>query len=283
MIEANYVKSRYNICTFAPFLYFLLYLDSRRQSMKLFHFRLLFLATTLIFLNACDRKVTKNNVLTSPEIKQMISLIDSQIDKSSVHAITDSARRIIQKHTQHSDQFSYCDDISCVKDMANAISAHIKNNAQEPKMLCSHRTLMQRIILEHYGLETRGVNLVNKGNQGHVFLEVKNGNKWEIVDPDYNIYYKKLATNERMSLKQLIKKDFKDFVPCSEKGCSWKIAHSKDVPPPVALKADEYYGVGYIQGEVLYVHSEKFNSAIDEAWLKEISDADNFYFFIPAS
>ena len=213
----------------------------------------------------------------------MIDLIDGQIDKSSVHAITDSARRIIQKYTQHSDQFSYCDDISCVRDMANAISDHITNNAQEPKMLCSHRTLMQRIILEHYGLETRAVNLVNKENQGHVFLEVKNGRKWEVTDPDYNIYYKKLGTNERISLKQLIKKDYKNFVPCSEKGCSWNIAHGKEVSVPIALKKGGYYGVGYVKGKVLYVNDVKYKSIIDETWLKELSDAQKFYFFLPSS
>lgn len=248
--------------------------------MSTFYIRFFLLATTLIFLSACDKK---EKVLTSPEVKQMISLIDSEIDKSSVHAITDSARRVIQKYTQHSDQFSHCDDMSCVSDMANAISAHIKNNEQEPKMLCSHRTLMQRIILEHYGLETRGVNLVNKENQGHVFLEVKNGNKWEVSDPDYNIYYKKLDTNERMSLKQIIKKDFKNFVPCSEKGCSWKIAHGKDAPTPVILKKNGYYGVGYIQSQELYVNDQKFDSPIDETWLKDISDTEKFYFFIPVS
>lgn len=229
------------------------------------------LLTSLLVLVSCGSKKEQSKKIDySVAVSKMVSAIESELDTTDFHTLSDSARVAVHKYTSHSGDEFTCDGPTCVEEMANAVTDTVLNNAEELKTLCSHRARLVMVILEHYGFESRRVNIVNRFDQGHVFLEAKNPNGgWEVIDPDYNVYFVKNSDGSRLSLKELILMDYSDFLPCSEAGCDWSGVYAKEGSHVKQLVDTEYYGVGYIMNVESYTNASKFGAPIDFRWVKD--------------
>jgi hypothetical protein len=76
------------------------------------------------------------------------------------------------------------------------------------------------------GLATRRVDVYDAANlRSHTFLEVLNPDTgaWETQDPDYDIYWRRAGSPERVSIAEAAG-DLDNVVPCGRTGCRWSIS-----------------------------------------------------------
>lgn len=96
-----------------------------------------------------------------------------------------------------------------------------------PHLSCGPRAVAMQKILEELGIPARLVYIFSDNYdqvQSHTFLEVLNSatNRWEIQDPDFNIYYVDLRTQKRLATAELIWGDLDILVPQSSIVQGWE-------------------------------------------------------------
>ena len=101
-------------------------------------------------------------------------------------------------------------------------------------MECSTRANLTGRILRRLGYETRTIALFRtKGRYAsHSFLDVLNPDTkgWETLDADYDLYWKSVASGERVSLAEAAG-DLDAIVPCGRERCGWDLrSHDGNTP-----------------------------------------------------
>jgi hypothetical protein len=101
-----------------------------------------------------------------------------------------------------------------------------RDGAEPAHLSCGPRALLMRRILEELGIESR-VTMVFTDDfsevMSHTFLGVydRDSKRWEIQDPDFNVYYESAATGLRASTLELVFGDLDDFVPRTPEKAGW--------------------------------------------------------------
>lgn len=251
-----------------------------------------FLFLTLVAVTSCNSGFSRKKSIgpesfnSYPAFKKLVKRFDDKYSPSdrNFNDFIDSVRIFVHEGSSHAksqQELSLCDTKKCLEEYADKMNSFIVNGDAPPKVICSHRSFLARQILAYYNIESRRVNLVNGKVRGHVFLEAKNpfNDQWVAFDPDYNIFYRNPTLLTRYGIEEIISRDFSDFVPCSEKGCSWDSVHSKDGYSPQVLRGNHYYGLAFVKGVVAYYNEAKFFPKKDKNWVINHVGTSNVFEF----
>ena len=149
------------------------------------------------------------NVEAIPDFHQRLDKVRSFINDNSAHKI-DEAFRVNQGIP---DAF------------LAGLLAHAKGTAAGPiHMECSTRAVAMERMLKALGYDTRTIAIFDsKTNlESHSFLEVMNPEtkRWETQDADYDIYWRRKSSGERISLADSAQ-SVDDIEPCGRSDCGW--------------------------------------------------------------
>ncbi len=131
------------------------------------------------------------------------------------------------------DNFNENDSNKTLEMMINFYS----KKGPPPALSCSARALVMQRILQILDYKSRIVNLFSENSGSHTLLEILNPKtkKWILEDPDYNISYKFLGKEEKISLADVIIHSVDKYIPCREKECQWSFADNLKVYSGAAL------------------------------------------------
>lgn len=188
-----------------------------------------------------------------------VSAIKDQLALECVegfYAQVDEVRGFIQQYSKHqvSGEFQ-----NLWREPAKHYAAFldvVENRREKPvAMECSTRSGLMSKLLQALGYETRIVDVysMQKDFRAHTFLEVLNPEtkKWEIADPDINIYWFDSTTQERVGISELVANGVENYVPCSNPyRCGWDIKHNSDTNPPTELMDENYFSMARIHDSV---------------------------------
>lgn len=113
--------------------------------------------------------------------------------------------------------------------------AALEGQGPPPHMECSSRSGLMRGLLGAGGYATRGVAIYRRVDgrtwQSHSFLEVQNpaNGRWEIQDPDYDVYWVERVSGERVGIRELLSGALDSYEPCHDEGCGWHIASREGI------------------------------------------------------
>ena len=192
----------------------------------------------------------------------------------------DGVRRWVSSNSIHKiDEvyYSYGGDIALV---LNKLLARATDKGEMPHLACNASANALMEILQAQGYETRRTFLFYDGEpslKSHTFLEVRNPEKdrWEIQDPDYDIYYVERSSGDRVGTAQLLNEPLENFTPCKAPGdCGWHHAErlklyfgavgykQKRTNPWVVVNAKRF------DIEKSYKGGETFRNFINVSWGK---------------
>ena len=107
------------------------------------------------------------------------------------------------------------------------IISHYRGGTPPPHLECSSRTSLVEIMLRLLRYKTRIVVLFSpdKDFPSHTFLEFFNpdSNRWEIQDPDYNVYWVERSTGRRIGVTEILSHELDEIAPCIGKTCDWNV------------------------------------------------------------
>ena len=139
------------------------------------------------------------------------------------------------------------------------------NKIDPPQLSCSSRASAMQEILKVLGIRSRLVNLFSENSGSHSFLEVlnPNTNQWILEDPDYNISYKFISQDKKVSLADLVTNSNEDFHPCRGAKCSWSFADNLKNYTGAAL----FYNFDH--SPVIFLNQKKFKANTVLKWDKK--------------
>jgi len=171
----------------------------------------------------------------------------------SVQPVAHSPAQALQAIKSYIEAQSFSGEterIDFIRDWVNQNSIHLIDKAHDqyafntPKVLtmlwqtyltdqspahlsCGPRALAMQAILNELGIQNRLVYIFTDNYdqvRSHTFLEVFNRevNKWEIQDPDFNLYYVDLRTQKRLATADLTWGDLDILVPQSATAQGWE-------------------------------------------------------------
>jgi|GEM_PF-5127488 len=140
----------------------------------------------------------------------------------------DNVRRFVHENSVSSG------DIEAVRyyyeqpdDMILRLLQSARGAGKGPDMECYTRTRAMMGLLYIMKIASRRVFVMTDAGEelrSHTFLEVfnKSTNKWEVQDPEFNLYYRYVDGRGRLSAKELAESDLSEFEPCQGNGkCGW--------------------------------------------------------------
>ena len=146
----------------------------------------------------------------------------------SFHQNVDLVRLFINENSVHRIDEQFYRYWKVPETLMDQMIEHASHNGPAPHMECSSRSGVMRIVLKALGIQTRAVALYRLEHdqwKSHSFLEALNPEtkKWEIQDPDYNIYWIDAVSGKRAETIDLLKESRTKFLPCqTPKNCGWK-------------------------------------------------------------
>ena len=130
---------------------------------------------------------------------------------------------------------------------------------------CGPRALAMKLILDNLDINSRVIMIFTDNNpqvNSHTFLEVLNidTERWELHDPDFNIYYIDTENGDRIATSRLIWGDLDTVAPISINKEGWKDNNVQH------LKQDYFEAMMYmnhLKGDksVILVNTDRFNAA----------------------
>lgn len=114
---------------------------------------------------------------------------------------------------------------------AEGMIAHAAGKRSEPVHLeCSRRAALMSSVLRSLGYKTRVIYVfdtdANSSGElkSHTFIDIFNPStrNWESQDPHYNIFWKSVASGDRVSVFEA-PEDLSKIEPCDGKRCGWDL------------------------------------------------------------
>ena len=142
------------------------------------------------------------------------------------------------------------------------------NDAPPPHLVCDPRSYAMAEILGNLSISRRVVYVytdsLDDGVQSHTFLEVFNEDyeRWEVQDPDYNIYWEDTRTGERVSALQLVLDDLDSFMPRSSSDD--RVTFALERLKPYYFEVLLYPGGSGVVNIERFNHENPFLSDLDE-------------------
>lgn len=149
--------------------------------------------------------------------------------------VFDRARMFVNDHSTHNIDAAFFALWRAPERVATAVLAHAQGHLTEkPHLECSTRTHVLSGILRTLGFATRQVVLYDHTRQlaSHTLLEVLNPQtqRWEIEDPDYDIYWRHKASGKRASITAVVAAP-EQHEPCGRAQCGWDQPSSEGQTP----------------------------------------------------
>ncbi len=146
-------------------------------------------------------------------------IIEQQLDDKSFHTLTDTVRSFVHKNSIHAIDDEFYAHWKDAPLMMEKLVTYAQNKTGAPPHLeCSTRTKLAETILQSMGYDTRSIDVFKQGNKflSHSFYEVLNPEtgRWEVHDPDFDLFWRHIKTGKRASITDLIKDEFSNFEPC---------------------------------------------------------------------
>lgn len=170
------------------------------------------------WLAAFPQSAAAQNPITTQSMA-LLSRIDVPPD-ASFHQTIDAMRAFIQNHSLHMIDDEFYRNWGNIAGLMQIIGTNAQNSAA-PKahMECATRSAVMYHMLTTLGYHVRPVVVYppDDPSKSHTFLEVMNPDthKWEVQDPDMNLYWIFKNTKKRASLADLLSHPLKDtFLPC---------------------------------------------------------------------
>jgi hypothetical protein len=156
--------------------------------------------------------------------------------QSSKHAsnseLFDAVRNYIHQNSRHKEGTHYHQTRSFNTDSVLKDIYKLKHRTSDnvPDMSCSPRAWAMRRILKAMSFETRILMFYQVRNEklfSHTVIEVKNkeNDKWELHDPDVNIFFKDTVRGERVSFMAMKDMATSIYTPCRNDTCDWSLAY----------------------------------------------------------
>lgn len=133
---------------------------------------------------------------------------------------------------------------------------------------CGPRAMAMKRILDSLGVKSRVISVFTDNNpqvNSHTFLEVLNTEteRWELQDPDFNIYYIDTESKKRIATSRLIWGDLDNVTPISTNKKGWKDNNVQH------LKQDYFEAMIYMnhlrtektEKSVILLNTDRFNAA----------------------
>ncbi|PKR48311.1 hypothetical protein CU041_16580 [Thalassospira povalilytica] len=140
----------------------------------------------------------------------------------------DAVRNFVFQNSMHADHDF--DQTPHPYDTGGVIRALIDasdGNRHPMALMCSSRSNAMTGILDQMGYSSRQVHVFAPVSSSHTFLEVQSpeDGKWYIQDPDYNLFWMKAETGERLGLGEMLSTPLEEVLPCKAEGdCDWEYA-----------------------------------------------------------
>ena len=159
-------------------------------------------------------------------VQEIVAILDLEAT-SDFHQRADKVRAFINDNSDHEIDEEFRANSGNPAAYAAGVVAYAKRLSPEPvHMECSTRSSLMESILEALGYETRRIAVFDshheKNLRSHSFLEVKNPEtqQWETQDPDYDIYWRSMNSNNRVSLAEAAE-NMDAIEPCGRESCGW--------------------------------------------------------------
>lgn len=171
-------------------------------------------------------------------------------EEQDFDAQMDTLRTFINTHSMHEIDAEFKSYWRDSQEIARRMLPIAKGETDKKlHMECSTRSGMMGAFTKELGYRTRSVMVYGLKDNillSHTFLEVQNPEtqKWQVQDPDLDLYYKIKRQQMRASIEDLVKADFKNIIPCNSAGqCGWNIKSREGIP---ATKVQKYLGLASI-------------------------------------
>ena len=209
-----------------------------KKSLVAIHFTLTvsLIIITILFLHKPDRLIALRNqikgIFIQYEPNEVVSQIKEDIDSShyvNQTELIDNVRSYIHNNSIHKEYTDYHTSVALHLDkrfkVLEDIYAFNHKNKFQPELSCTPRTWAMQEVLRSYNIPFRIINIYfterPKGElTSHTFLEAYNTDKrkWEIQDPDRNIYYSDSLSSRLSSLDLMYTGDKSKILACKGKG-----------------------------------------------------------------
>lgn len=177
-------------------------------------------------------------------------------DGADFHQTVDRVRTFINDHSQDKVDAAFHAMNGDGVAFADGVIAHARDPSRERvHMECSTRANLTGRVLRRLGYETRTIALFKtKGRYAsHSFLDVLNPDtkRWETLDADYDLYWKSLSTDGRVSLAEAAG-NLDDLVPCGRERCGWDLVSRDDNKPKSLVDKLDILSVTSKENDVRY-------------------------------
>lgn len=181
------------------------------------------ISTILIVLGSFffvgEFKKHKKNKLESLQIDALIALIPQESKQGDFYEVTNNIRRFVYDNSVHMEDEEFYAHWRDYEVMLRKMYEHANGETDKKVHLeCSTRTGITERILQKMGYITRSISVhrYEPNYPAHTFFEVYNFERkdWEIHDPDHNVFWKNIKTNERASIEDLVRGPIDDFTTC---------------------------------------------------------------------
>lgn len=182
-----------------------------------------------------DQLIDKSEISKDMTVQEKADMLRTKIHMNSVHKIDE-------------EFYSYWKD---KEELLTRLNNHIENpqSFPPPHMECSVRATLLYQALDKLGARLRIINLheYKPDYPAHVLIEIYNADtgKWELQDPDYNIFWRDLESGGRAGIEDILARPVEEFTPCySEDKCGYD---RFDVPYKIESNDIDYYGLAVIK------------------------------------
>lgn len=162
----------------------------------------------------------KEELEVRQKAKQTLAFVDLP-PQAGFHEKADTIRDFIFQNSEHSEDEEFYEHWRDVPLMYSKLIAYLndKENNEPVHLECSTRSTLAVNMLHSLGIETRSVSIYRQTENypGHTFYEIYNTEtqRWEIQDPDFNIFWRDKKNNRRASIYDMIEHPMSQFEACT--------------------------------------------------------------------
>ena len=167
-----------------------------------------------------DEVAAQETLAEGGGLESILQLIEAQQFQTQTETI-DFVRDFVYRNSIHLADEEFWEYAYNTPRVLEMLYDTYRNDAPPPHLVCDPRSYAMAEILGNLSIRRRVVYVytdsLGEEVQSHTFLEVYNEDfeRWEVQDPDYNVYWEDMRTGERLSTLQLVLDDLDAFMPRS--------------------------------------------------------------------
>jgi hypothetical protein len=178
-----------------------------------------------------ERIIAMAGIAATMPLDEQVDRLRTFVNRNSIHEIDD-------------EFYSYWRDLPQV---IARMTAFAQGLGPPPHLECSSRSELMQAVLPRLGHDTRAIVLYDhaEGFPSHTFIEVRDTatGRWQIQDPDYDLYWTHLASGRRASIYDLLASPLTGFAPCNGIHCDWSLVSWEG---KAAAKLRRYFGLASV-------------------------------------